>query len=229
MNNIFRLEDRPDSELVEALSKFGTAMIADSMGRYGAMLSYIRPLHRGTHIAGPAVTVQTYRSDNLMLHVGLELAEVGDVLVVNAGEVENAGIWGDLMTRMALKKKLGGLILDGAVRDTEQLCESGFGVFSKSISPMGGFKQSAGSVNMPIACGGMTVNPGDIVIGDDDGVVVIAKDRARDVLAACEKTEEKEAAIIRGMEQGKTLFELLDLPKAMAALGLELPSKGAGK
>lgn len=229
MSNIFRLEDRPDPKLIKELSRFGTAMIADSMERYGAMLSYIRPLHPGTHIAGPAVTVQTYRSDNLMLHVALEIAEAGDVLVASAGEVENAGIWGDLMTHMALKKQLGGLVMDGAVRDTEQICQSGFGVFSKSVSPMGGFKQSAGSVNVPIACGGMTVAPGDIIIGDDDGVVVVAKERAQEVLATCERTEKKEMAIRRGMDEGKTLFELLGLLKAMETLHLEIPSKGDKK
>lgn len=226
MQNIFHLKNRPDPKLIEEFSQYGTAMIADSMGRYGAMMPYIRPLRRGIRIAGPAVTVQTYRSDNLMLHVGLELAEAGDVLVANAGEVENAGLWGDLMTRMALQKRLGGLVIDGAVRDSEQLCQSGFAVFSKSVCPMGGFKQSAGSVNVPISCGGVMVNPGDIIIGDDDGVVVIPRERAQEVLSVCKKTEAKEAAIIRGMEEGRSLFELLGLPQALKNLGLELPERG---
>lgn len=228
MKNICSLKNRPAPWLVQALSQYGTAMIADSMGRYGAMMPYIRPLHRGTRIAGPAVTVQTYRSDNLMLHVGLELAEAGDILVANTGEVENAGLWGDLMTRMALQKRLGGLVTDGAVRDSEQLCQSGFGVFSKSICPMGGFKQSAGSVNGSISCGGAAVNPGDIIIGDDDGVVVVPLERAEEVLAVCKRTEAKEAAIICGMEEGKSLFELLDLLQVLESLGLELPKKGEG-
>lgn len=229
MRKINILKNRPAPQLVEELSQYGTAMIADSMGRYGAMMPYIRPLHRGTRIAGPAVTVQTYRSDNLMLHVGLEIAEAGDVLVANAGEVENAGLWGDLMTHMALGKHLGGLVTDGAVRDSEQLCRSGFGIYAKSICPMGGFKQSVGAVNIPISCGGVAVNPGDIIIGDDDGIVVVPLERAKEVLAVCEKTVLKEASIIRGMEEGKTLFELLELPRVLLELGLELPPRGGNE
>ena len=225
MQSILKIHERPDPALVAALSQYGTAMIADAMGRFGALAPYIRPLRTGTRIAGPAVTVQTYRSDNLMLHVALELAEAGDILVANTGEVENAGLWGDLMTHMALRKGLGGLVTDGAVRDSAQLRESGFGVFSKSVCPMGGFKQSAGSVNHTISCGGVSVSPGDIIIGDDDGVVVVPLLQAQEVLSTCEKKYAKESAAIHAMDGGKSLFEVLGLPEALGALGLELPCK----
>lgn len=223
MYTINRLKARPPKELVKELSEFGVALIADSMGRYGAMKPYIRPVARGMKLAGPAFTVQTYRSDNLMLHAALELAEEGDVLVVDAGEVTNAGLWGGLMTTMALKKKLGGIITDGAIRDSQEIIESGFPVFSKSISPLGGFKEAPGSVNISISCGGVAVNPGDIVIGDDDGVVVIPMDKAAEVLELCKTTAAKEAAIIKGMNEGKTLFELFNLNKKLEILNMKLP------
>lgn len=223
MYEINRLKERPSKELIKGLSSFGVAMIADSMGRYGAMKPYIRPVARGMKLSGPAFTVQTYRSDNLMLHAALEIAEEGDVLVVDAGEVTNAGLWGGLMTTMALKKKLGGLVTDGAIRDSQETIESGLPVFSKSISPLGGFKESPGSVNVSISCGGVVVNPGDIIIGDDDGVAVIPMDKAAGILELCKKTAAKEDAIIKGINEGKTLFELLKLNEKLENINMKLP------
>lgn len=225
MYTVNKIDKRPDHKIIECLSHFGVAMIADSMGRYGAMKPYIRPLKRGMRIAGPALTVQTYRSDNLMLHIGLDMAEEGDVLVVDAGEVENAGLWGGLMTKMALIKGLNGLVTDGAIRDSQEIIESGFPVFSKSISPLGGFKESPGSVNVPVSCGGTVVNPGDIIIADDDGVAVIPLEKAEYVLEQCKKTEAKEAEISAGMAAGKSLFELLGLPDKAARLSIKLPDR----
>lgn len=223
MYEINKLENRPPKDIIDELSKFGVAMIADSMGRYGAMKPYIRPIASGMKIAGSALTVQTYKSDNLMLHAALELAEEGDILVVDSGEVTNAGIWGGLMTLMAIHKKLGGIVVDGAARDIEEIIDKGFPVFSKSISPLGGFKEAPGSVNIPISCGGVVVNPGDIIIGDDDGVAVIPKDRAFKILEACNITQDKENRIVKAMEEGKTLFELLGLNNKLDKLGIKLP------
>lgn len=225
MYTINRLRERPPRELVKELSEFGVAIIADSMGRYRAMKPYIRPVANGMKVAGPAFTVQTYRSDNLMLHAALEIAEEGDVLVVDAGEVTNAGLWGGIMTTMAMRKKLGGIITDGAIRDSQEIIESSFPVFSKSISPLGGFKESPGSVNISVSCGGVAVNPGDIVIGDDDGVVVIPMDKAAEVLELCKMTATKEAALIKGINEGKTLFELLNLNKKLENINMKLPAE----
>jgi len=223
MYEINKLVDRPSKDIISQLSKFGVAMIADSMGRYGAMKPYIRPVASGMRIAGPAFTVQTYRSDNLMIHIALELAQEGDILIVDSGEVTNAGLWGELMTTMALKKKLGGIVTDGAIRDSEEIIGSKFPVFSKSISPLGGFKESLGSVNVPISCGGVVVDPGDIIIGDDDGVAVIPKNKAEEILKTCEETLKKEQLVIEGIENGRTLFELLGLPEKLQKLNIKLP------
>lgn len=223
MYEINKLVDRPSKDIINKLSEFGVAVIADSMGRYGAMEHYIRPVARGIRMSGPALTVQTYRSDNLLLHVGLHLAEEGDILVVNAGEVTNAGLWGGLMTTMALHKKLGGIVTDGAIRDSEEIIEKNFPAFSKSICPLGGFKDEPGSVNVPISCGGVVVNPGDIIIGDDDGIAVIPKEKAAEVLELCKNTLDKEQRIEKAMGEGKTLFELLGLYEKLDKLGMKLP------
>ncbi|HCJ58935.1 MAG TPA: 4-hydroxy-4-methyl-2-oxoglutarate aldolase [Clostridiaceae bacterium] len=214
---------KASQELINEFSKFGVALIADSMGRYGAMKPYIKPIAYGRKMKGRAVTVQTYRSDNLMLHVALEMAQKGDVLVVDAGEITNAGLWGDLMTQMACIKGLNGVVTDGAVRDIEELIKSGLPIYSKSISPLGGFKSSGGSVNIRISCGGVVVLPGDIIIGDDDGVVVIPLEKAEEVLELCKSNKKKENAISKKMKQGITLFEQLGLPEQLGKLGLAIP------
>ncbi|MEA4962579.1 4-carboxy-4-hydroxy-2-oxoadipate aldolase/oxaloacetate decarboxylase [Lutispora sp.] len=214
---------KASQELINEFSKFGVALIADSMGRYGAMKPYIKPIAYGRKMKGRAVTVQTYRSDNLMLHVALEMAQKGDVLVVDAGEITNAGLWGDLMTQMACIKGLNGVVTDGAVRDIEELIKSGLPIYSKSISPLGGFKSAGGSVNIRISCGGVVVLPGDIIIGDDDGVVVIPLEKAEEVLELCKSNKKKENAISKKMKQGITLFEQLGLPEQLGKLGLAIP------
>lgn len=223
MYTINKSNRKASQELIDEFSKFGVALIADSMGRYGAMKPYIKPIAYGRKMKGRAVTVQTYRSDNLMLHVALGMAQEGDVLVVDAGEVTNAGLWGDLMTQMACIKKIGGIVTDGAVRDREELIESGLPVYCKSISPLGGFKSVGGSVNTEISCGGVVVSPGDIIIGDDDGVAVIPLEEAGEILEACKKNQAKEDEISEKMKQGITLFELLGLQEQINKLGLVIP------
>jgi 4-hydroxy-4-methyl-2-oxoglutarate aldolase len=176
-------------------------------------------------LAGPALTVQTYRADNLMLHVALELANPGDILVVDACGFPDTGLWGDLMTQMAKKKEIGGIVIDGGVRDSQAIIESGFPVFARAISPMGGFKVSPGSVNIPIACAGISVNPGDVVVGDADGVVIVPRDSARAILAAARKTAEKEYEIAKRIQEGEQLFNILKLDDNLERLGLSLPKE----
>lgn len=213
-------------ELVRAFSAFGAALIADAMGRYGAMTGIV-PLCRGRRLAGPALTVRTYRSDNLMLHAGLEMAEAGDILVTDAGGIPNAGLWGGLMTEMALRKSVGGLVIDGAVRDSQELIASGFPVYSRSVSPLGGFKSQGGAVNVPISCGSVPVFPGDIVVGDEDGVVVIPLRDAETVLEKCRRQQRMEEDISQKIKEGAHLFDLFHLGESLEKLGLSLPGEGA--
>ena len=222
MSEIRALKTRPDPKVIDEFGTFGTALISDAMGRYGAMRG-ILPLTRGMKVGGPALTIQTYRCDNLMVHVGLQMAEEGDVLVVDAGGIDYTGVWGGHMTDMALIKKLGGIVVDGAVRDSTEMIEKGFPAFSKGVCPLGGHKDDPGSVGVGIACGNVRVNPGDIVIGDDDGVVVIPQEEIDVILDKCRKIKAKEVVTEKAMLEGKTLYDLIGMPKQLEALGLKLP------
>jgi 4-hydroxy-4-methyl-2-oxoglutarate aldolase len=222
MTQILPLNKRPDPALVKEFATFGTALITDAMDRFRAMRGVL-PVIRGMRLAGPAVTVQTYRCDNLMVHVGLEIAQAGDILVVDAGGITYTGVWGGHMTDMALNKKLGGIVVDGAIRDSAEMITKHFSAFCKGVCPQGGHKDDPGSVNIPIACGNVTVNPGDIIIGDDDGVAVIPQEMIIEVMERCRKIKAKEIEQEKAMAQGKTLFELIGMPKQLEALGLKLP------
>lgn len=204
---------RPSQQIIDRFSKLGTAAITDAMGRYGAMDPEIKPVQRGLKLCGPAVTIRTYRSDNLFLHVGLEAARAGDVIVADAGGVKNAGVWGDLMTVMAVHKKLAGVVIDGAVRDCADLIRSGLPIYSRHICPMGGFKEIEGAVNIPVSCGGIPVMAGDIIVGDDDGVAVVPQDQALAVLQKAELMIEKEKSVKNRIAAGETLFHILELDK----------------
>lgn len=201
--------------VVDQLAAFPVALIGDAMGRYGCMEYMIKPLHEQFRIAGPAVTVQTYRADNLMLHKALEMAEENDIIVVDGGGICDTGLWGALMSRMAVKKKIGGIVLDGGARDRLEIIEMGFPVFCKAVSPMGGFKASPGSVNTTITCGRVSVSPGDVIIGDADGVVVVPGRIAAEILQKAQEVQKKEAEIIKNMEAGESLYNLLKLDKVL--------------
>jgi 4-hydroxy-4-methyl-2-oxoglutarate aldolase len=216
--------ERPDPKVIQGFRELSVPLVGDTLGRYGCLYSAIKPLSDDMRLVGPALTVQTYRADNLMIHVALQLAKPGDVLVVDACGFPDTGLWGDLMTRMAMKIGINGIVVDGGVRDKKSIIESGFAVFARAISPMGGFKSSPGSVNVPIACAGVTVNPGDIVVGDADGVVIVPRASAAETLVAARKTAEKEMEIGRRIQQGETLFNILGLTESLKRLGLSISS-----
>ena len=186
--------ERPPRHLVEELGAFPAAVIGDGMGRRNIMNSAIKPLDKSFHLFGTAITVEVPGTDNLMIHTAIKLAQEGDVIVVNAHANTENGIYGELLNAVAQRKKLGGFIIDGAVRDCVEIIEGGFPVFSRSVGALGGSKEGPGQVNMPISCAGVAVNPGDVIVGDGDGVVVIpvnmidaAIDGAKKKLAAEKK------------------------------------------
>jgi 4-hydroxy-4-methyl-2-oxoglutarate aldolase len=203
--------ERPDVELVSKFSMVATSTLSDAMGRYGAMAHEIKPIDPGFRMAGPAYTIRCYVKDNLMLHYGLKMAKPGDILVVEAGGYPEGAFWGELMSTMAVKQRLKGIVLDTGARDRSKIREIGFPVFSRSVLPMGTLKDSPGSINLPVQCGGVVINPGDIVVGDDDGVVVIPKDDARTVLENALVILDKEEDIRRRMASGEVLFDILGL------------------
>lgn len=194
--------DRPEPAVLEAIGEFAVAVIGDGLGRQRIMDCGIKPLDPATTICGPAITVEVDPADNLMIHAALKLARPGDVLVVNAHGNVNHGVWGEIMTSVAVRKKLGGLVIDGAVRDSRDIVASGFPVFSRGVCPLGGGKEGDGQVNLPIACGGVPVNPGDIVLGDADGVIVIPKEMAATAIAAARKKHQTEAKRLETIRTG---------------------------
>jgi 4-hydroxy-4-methyl-2-oxoglutarate aldolase len=165
--------ERPADNIVHDLSQYPVAVLGDGMGRFSVMDSGIKPLSRTMHLCGPAITVEIHPADNLMVHAAMKIAQKGDIIVINArGNTEN-GIYGDILNSVARRKELGGIIIDGAIRDCVEIEKSEVPVFCRAISPLGGGKEGPGQVNIPVSCGATVVAPGDVVVGDGDGVVVI--------------------------------------------------------
>jgi len=194
---------RPARETVDALSKFAVAVIGDGLGRQRIMDAGIKPLDPKVPLCGPAITIEVDPADNLMIHAALKLAKPGDVLVVNAHGDVNHGVWGEIMTSMAVRKKLGGLVIDGSVRDSLDVIACGLPVFSRGVCPLGGSKDGAGQVNLPISCGGVAVNPGDVVVGDADGVIVIPQALLAEAIDKATKKVAAEAKRLDSIRNGK--------------------------
>lgn len=186
--------DRSGLQLVNRYMDFATPNIADCMGRHGALHHSIKPIKDDTKMVGIACTVRLRPGDNLMLHKAVDIAQAGDVLVVDCeGHMKNAP-WGELLTLAAMKKGIKGLVIDGVIRDVKDIRALGFPIFCKGMTPNGCDKDGPGEVNLPISCGGVIVNPGDIVVGDDDGVVIIPRASASmiaDATAAKIESEKK--------------------------------------
>lgn len=214
---------RPDPALLEAIAGEAAATLHEAMGRRGAMTAAIKPLHAGTRVAGPAVTVSAGPTDNLMIHIALAIAKPGDVLVVDYKGMVESGPWGDLMTTSALARGVAGLVIDGCVRDAQVIRGMGFPVFSRGACMKGTTKVATdGDVNLPVTCGGVVVAPGDIVVADDDGVVVVPLATAAETLAKARERTAREEELRAQLEAGRTTIELLKLDGYLKAAGIEL-------
>lgn len=211
---------RPDAALVAQLAEYSSATIHEAQGRRGAMTSEIKPIDRSMSFCGPAVTVVCAPQDNLMLQVAIHYARAGDVLVVSAGEFKEAGTFGDVLGTAMHSKGLAALVTDSGVRDTADLIELGLPVFSRSICIKGTVKETLGPINHPIVFGGQLVEPGDLVCGDADGVVLVKADDVEWVIRACAEREAVEAEQRAAYRAGGTTIELCNLVDKLAAKGL---------
>jgi 4-hydroxy-4-methyl-2-oxoglutarate aldolase len=211
---------RPEPELVARLAAFSSATIHEAQGRRGALNSDIKPVDRSMSFCGPAVTVVCAPQDNLMLQVGIHYARAGDVLVVSAGEFSEAGTFGDVLGTAMHSKGLAALVTDSGVRDTADLIELGLPVFSRSVCIKGTVKETLGPINHPIVFGGQLVEPGDIVRGDADGVVLVKAADAARVIDACAEREAAEADLREKYRAGGTTIDLCNLVEKLAAKGL---------
>lgn len=205
--------------LVASYANVAAATAHEAMGRKGALDSAIKPIRSGMRVFGPAFTCACPPGDNLTLHAALKLASPGDVIVCSAAGFTEQGLFGDVMASCAKGKGIAGLVVDGGVRDAAEIHRIGFPVFSRSISIKGAVKETLGAINQPIVVGGELVSTGDLIIGDDDGVVAIPAMLIEQTAAACVEREKKEARFREALLQGNTTWEMLNLNALMEKKG----------
>ncbi|MBN9467934.1 MAG: 4-carboxy-4-hydroxy-2-oxoadipate aldolase/oxaloacetate decarboxylase [Bosea sp.] len=206
----------------EAYASVASATAHEAMERRGALDSSIKPVRRGMKVLGPAFTCVCPPGDNLTLHAALKMAKAGDVIVCASAGFTEQGLFGDVMASCAMGKGIAGLVVDGGVRDGATIAEIGFPVFARALSIKGSVKETLGALNKPIVAGGMLIEPGDLVIGDDDGVCIVPKAEIVAIAAASKTREEKEARFRRELLQGKTTWDMLNLSELLRKKGIEL-------
>lgn len=200
---ILPMGQRPDPKIVEQFRDVVTPHISDNVNRLHAMGPGLRPYHKeGVTLAGVAFTVKTRPGDNLMVHKAIDMAAPGDVIVVDAGGDLTNAIIGEIMVRIAQKNGLAGFVIDGSIRDTAAIRNGAFPVYARGVTHRGPYKDGPGEINVPVSVGGLVVHPGDIVVGDDDGLVVVPAGSAEHILALANAHRAKEEVIMQSIEDG---------------------------
>lgn len=212
---------RPPLEIVDALGAMGVATVHEAMGRTGSLGPDLRPIQQGVRIAGTAVTALCWPGDNLMIHAAVEQCGPGDVLVVATAAPSTHGMFGELFATALARRGVRGLVIDAGVRDTAELREMGFPVWSRHVSAQGTVKATAGAVNLPVVLAGQLIDAGDVVVADDDGVVCVPRDRAEEALTASRARVAKEEAARRAFAAGELGLDRYGLRPLLERLGVQ--------
>ena len=212
---------RPDAGVVRTLGEHGVATVHEAQGRTGLMRPYMRPIYPNAKLAGVAITISCQPGDNLMIHAAMETVRPGDVLVVTTTSESTDGMFGDLLATSCQAHGVVGLIIDAGIRDTTDLTTMQFPVWAKAISAQGTVKATAGSVNIPVVCAGAVVNPGDVIIADNDGVVVVPRDDAEAVAKLSAQRIAKEEQSRQRLNAGELGLDFYGLRAKLKELGVE--------
>jgi len=218
---VVRNIERPPSDMVAALEKFGVSTVHEAQGRCGLLATYVRPIYAGAAIAGPAITVSLPPGDNLMIHVAVEVCRPGDILVVAPTSPSTDGYFGELLATSLRAHGVKGLVIDAGCRDVRALTAMRFPVWSRAVSSQGTVKATLGSVNVGIVCAGAAIGAGDVIVADDDGVVVVKRSAAADVVDASQQRVRKEEATRERLARGELGLDIYGLRAKVADLGLK--------